>query len=75
MFTGSEQLCKRANIKYTCMALDVGVEIKEFHMQWSQPKNWSKVIIKLRNICVVMDFLVQLSHIYLGVRWRRLYIS
>ena len=57
------------------MALDVGVEIKEFHMQWSQPKNWSKFIIKLRNICAVMDFLVQLGHIYLGVRWRKLYIS
>ena len=73
MFTGSEQLSKQENIKYTYVALDVGVAIKEFHVQWNQPESWSKVIINLGNIYAVMDFLVQLDHKYLVVRWRKLY--
>lgn len=42
MFTGSEQLPKQTNTKYTYITLDFGVTIKEFHVQWSQPEkcNW-----------------------------------
>ena len=66
MFTGSEQLSKQANIKHTNITLDVGVAIKEFHVQWNQPENWSKFNVNLGNIHAAMDFLVQLDHIYLG---------
>ena len=33
MFTGSEQLSKQTNTKYTYITLDFGVTIKEFHVQ------------------------------------------
>ena len=39
MFTGSEQLSKQVNIKYTHITLDVNVAIIEFHVQWNQPEN------------------------------------
>ena len=49
------------------MTLGIGVAatVKEFHVQWNQPENLSRVIINLGNINVVMDFLVRLDHIYL----------
>ena len=75
MFIGSEQLSKQANIKYTHITFDVGVAFKEFHVQWNQPENWSRVIINLGNIHAVNGFVVQLGHIYLGVHWRKLYTS
>ena len=65
MFTGSEQLSKQANIEYTYITLVVGLAIKQFYVLWNQPENSSKVIINLGNIRTVMDFLVQLDHIYL----------
>ena len=39
MFTGSGQLSKQANIKYTHITLDVNVAIIGFHVQWNQPEN------------------------------------
>ena len=39
MFTGSEQLSKQANIKYTHIILDIDAVIIEFHVQWNQPEN------------------------------------
>ena len=47
MFIGSEHLSKQVGIKYTSITLNVGVAIKEFHVQWNQPEKWSKVIINL----------------------------
>ena len=65
MLTGPEQLSKQANINNTPITLDVGVAIKEFHVLWNQPENWSKVIIDLGNIHVLMEFWEPLGHIYL----------
>ena len=74
MFTGSGQLSKQANIKYTHITLDVNVAIIEFHVQWNQPENQSKVI-NLGKIHVVMDFLVRLDQTCLGAHWRKLYVG
>ena len=75
MFTDSEQLSKQANTKYTYITLVVGLAIKQFYVLWNQPENSSKVVINLGNIRTVMDFLVQLDHIYLWAHWMKLYIS
>ena len=75
MFIGSEHLSKQVDIKYTNITLNVGVAIKEFHVQWNQPEKWSKVITNLGNIHAVKDFLVQLDDIYLRAHCRKFYTS
>ena len=71
MFIGSEHLSKQVDIKYTNITLNVGVAVKEFHVQWNQPEKWLKVIINLWNIHAVQDFLVQLDDIYLRAHCRK----
>ena len=65
MFPGSEQLFKQANKKYTQYQFGCWCNNQEISCTVESIRNWSKVITNLENIHAVMDFLVELDHIYL----------
>ena len=70
MFTGSEQLSKQANIKYTHITLGAGVD-----MQWNQPENWSKVICKFRKHSCCYDFFDAVGSYISGRVLEELYVN
>ena len=57
IFEVSQNLSKKANMKYAHIILDPGAAIKGFHVIWNQNKHWKNIIIHLGDFHAFMAFM------------------
>ena len=56
VFTISQNLAMKANMKYAHITFDVGAAIKGYHLIWNEPELWKNIIIHLGDFHSFMAF-------------------